>query len=221
MRRRVRRSKRAAKPSSANGGSSTAPSPTVWRKRAIACSPSLACHRASGGAREPQTRSNVSMRSSSQCYDYQHQANDDFAGEGYTEGIQRDHHQHNRESCQMNGQTRNKLRGVISEGEGYDARADNPLSDVAAARDKGERVVMERSCPDERTAMLGEIDAELCTTDTRRQADQSPWDHCQQERAACLLGGRTKRAENARTNNHARGHQRGRGASERTRRGAW
>src|SRR6266567_3177203 len=120
----------------------------------------------------------------------------------------------------MNGQTGNELRGVRSEGERYDARPNDPLSDVAAARDKGESVVMERSCPDERTAMLGEIDAEPCTTDTHRQADQSPWDHCQQERAACLLRGRTKRAENAGTNNHASGHQRGRGASERTRRGA-
>jgi hypothetical protein len=34
MRRRVRRSRRAARPSSANGGSSTAPSPTAWRKPA-------------------------------------------------------------------------------------------------------------------------------------------------------------------------------------------
>ena len=45
-----RRSKPAARPSSANGGSSIAPLPTAWRKPASACSPSPACRRANGAA---------------------------------------------------------------------------------------------------------------------------------------------------------------------------
>src|SRR6266705_3926449 len=93
--------------------------------------------------------------------DDQHQANDDFAGERDTEGIQRYHDQYDRAGRQMNGQTGNELRRVISKGEGYDARTHNSLSDVATARDKGERLEMERACPDERTAMAREIDAEL------------------------------------------------------------
>jgi hypothetical protein len=56
---------RAARPSSANGGSSTAPSPTAWRKPATVCSPSPACRRANGAAREQRTRSSVCTRSSS------------------------------------------------------------------------------------------------------------------------------------------------------------
>src|SRR5258707_14039277 len=65
MRRRLRRSKRAAKPSSANGGSSIAPSPTAWRRQETACSPSRACRRANGAAYAPPTRSSVCTRNSS------------------------------------------------------------------------------------------------------------------------------------------------------------
>ena len=61
----ARRSRRAARPSSANGGSSIAPSPTAWRKPATRCSPSLACRRASGRARAPRTPSNGCTKSSS------------------------------------------------------------------------------------------------------------------------------------------------------------
>jgi hypothetical protein len=50
LRNDLRRSRRAARPLSANGGSSTAPSPTVWRKPASACALSTACRGASGGA---------------------------------------------------------------------------------------------------------------------------------------------------------------------------
>ena len=60
-----RKSRPAAKRSSASGGYATAPSPTVWRKLAIACSPSRACRRANGEAREQRTRSNVYTKSSS------------------------------------------------------------------------------------------------------------------------------------------------------------
>src|SRR5450759_5551683 len=66
MRRRVRRSRRAAKPSSANGGSSTAPSPTAWRKPATGSSPSPVYRRASGVAPAPRMRSNDCTRSSSE-----------------------------------------------------------------------------------------------------------------------------------------------------------
>src|SRR5208282_378992 len=65
MRRRVRRSRPAARPSSASGGSSTVLSPTAWRKPVIASSPSLVCRRASGEAREQRTLSNVYTKSSS------------------------------------------------------------------------------------------------------------------------------------------------------------
>src|SRR5215211_102964 len=65
MRRRARRSRPAARPSSASGGSSTVPSPTAWRKRAIACSALPACRRASGAAHAPRTPSNDCMKSSS------------------------------------------------------------------------------------------------------------------------------------------------------------
>jgi len=150
--------------------------------------------------------------------DCHHQTNDDLAGEGDTEGIQRDRRQYNRASRHMNGQTWDELCGVMSEGKGYDAKAHDPLTHVAAAGDKGERVVMERSCPDERAALPGEIDAELCATDTGRQAHQSARHHCQQQRAPCLGGGRTQRAKNTRANNHAGSHQRSCGASKRARR---
>src|SRR5260221_2295871 len=43
MRQRAKRSKSAAKPSSASGGSSTEPSRTAWRKPAIGSSPSPVC----------------------------------------------------------------------------------------------------------------------------------------------------------------------------------
>jgi hypothetical protein len=46
-------SRRAARPSSANGGSSIAPSPTACRKPGIASSPSRACRQAGGRARAP------------------------------------------------------------------------------------------------------------------------------------------------------------------------
>jgi hypothetical protein len=46
-------------PSSASGGYATAPSPVVWRKLAIASSPSRACRGANGEAREQQTRSSL------------------------------------------------------------------------------------------------------------------------------------------------------------------
>src|SRR5271168_4065519 len=65
MRPRPRKSKPAARPSSASGGYATAPSPTLWRKLAIASLPSRACRRANGEAREQQTRSNVCTKSSS------------------------------------------------------------------------------------------------------------------------------------------------------------
>src|SRR4029077_12474294 len=65
MRPRPRKLRPAAKPSSANGGYATAPSPTVWRKPAIACLALRACRRANGEAREQRTRSNVYTKSSS------------------------------------------------------------------------------------------------------------------------------------------------------------
>src|SRR6195256_2060877 len=66
MRRPVRRSRCAASPSSANGGSSTAPSPTAWRKPATGSSPSPVYRRASGVAPAPRMRSNDCTRSSSE-----------------------------------------------------------------------------------------------------------------------------------------------------------
>src|SRR6266566_730998 len=66
MRRPVRRSRCAARPSSANGGSSTAPSPTAWRKPATGSSPSPVYRRASGVAPAPRMRSNDCTRSSSE-----------------------------------------------------------------------------------------------------------------------------------------------------------
>src|SRR5258707_15724278 len=54
-----RRSRSAAGPSSANGGSSPALSPTAWKRLENACSPSLACRRANGAVYAPQMQSNV------------------------------------------------------------------------------------------------------------------------------------------------------------------
>jgi hypothetical protein len=59
------RSRAAARPSSANGGSSIAPSPIAWRKPATACSASPGCRRANGVAREQRMRSSGCTRSSS------------------------------------------------------------------------------------------------------------------------------------------------------------
>src|SRR5229473_6244825 len=59
-----RRSLPAARPSSENGGSSTAPLPTAWRRQETACSPSRACRRANGAAYAPPTRSSVCTRNS-------------------------------------------------------------------------------------------------------------------------------------------------------------
>src|SRR5208282_4488030 len=67
MRRRVRRSRPAARPSSASGGSSTVLSPTAWRKPVIASSPLLVCRRASGEAREQRMRS-TSLFCCAICY---------------------------------------------------------------------------------------------------------------------------------------------------------
>ena len=63
---RARRLKPAARPSSASGGSSTAPSPTAWRKPAIGCSPSHDCRRANGAARARPMRSSGCTRSSNE-----------------------------------------------------------------------------------------------------------------------------------------------------------
>src|SRR6266853_5704109 len=65
MRQRAKKSKRVAKPSSANGGSSTALLPTAWRKPATGSSPSAVCRKANGAACEPRMRSNGSTKSSS------------------------------------------------------------------------------------------------------------------------------------------------------------
>src|ERR1700749_1729787 len=65
MPRHLRRSRSAARPSSENGGSSTALSPTAWRRQGNACSPSLACRRANGAVCEPQMQSSVCTRNSS------------------------------------------------------------------------------------------------------------------------------------------------------------
>ena len=62
---RSRRSKPGARPSSANGGSNAAPSPTAWRKPATSSSPSRASRRANGSRSEPRTRSSDCTRSSS------------------------------------------------------------------------------------------------------------------------------------------------------------
>src|ERR1700676_4602335 len=59
MPRHLRRSRSAARPSSANGGSSTAPSPTAWKRLENACSPSFACRRANGAVYAPQMQSSV------------------------------------------------------------------------------------------------------------------------------------------------------------------
>src|SRR5450432_1496510 len=55
MRRRPRRSRSAARPSSENGGSSTALSPTASMRQETACSPSRACRRANGILRTTNT----------------------------------------------------------------------------------------------------------------------------------------------------------------------
>src|SRR5438093_3041345 len=66
MRQRARRSRRAARPSSASGGSSIMLSPTAWRRQAIGSSLSPACRRANGGACGPRMRSSGCTRSSSE-----------------------------------------------------------------------------------------------------------------------------------------------------------
>src|SRR5664279_858350 len=66
MRRRRRRSRPAARPSSANGGSSIALSPIAWRKQATVCSPSPACRQASGAAHEQRMRSSGCTRNSNE-----------------------------------------------------------------------------------------------------------------------------------------------------------
>src|SRR6266403_3474810 len=65
MRQREKRSKRAAKPSSASGGSSTEPWPTAWKKPAIGSSLSRVCRRANGAAFAPRMQSNGYTRNSS------------------------------------------------------------------------------------------------------------------------------------------------------------
>src|SRR5476651_2032960 len=60
-----RRSRSAARPSSENGGSSTALSPTASMRQETACSPSRACRRANGAACAPPTLSSVCTRNSS------------------------------------------------------------------------------------------------------------------------------------------------------------
>ena len=57
--------KRAAKHSSENGGSSTVPSPTAWTKPATGSSPSPVCRQVSGAAFGPPTPSSGCTRSSS------------------------------------------------------------------------------------------------------------------------------------------------------------
>jgi transposase-like protein len=52
---------------SANGGSSTAPSPTAWKKPAIDCSALRSCRRADGEAREPPMRSNSYSAGAKSC----------------------------------------------------------------------------------------------------------------------------------------------------------
>jgi hypothetical protein len=60
----MRRRGTATRPSSASGGSSTAPSPTAWRKPATVCSPSPACRRANGAARGRRMQLSACTRSS-------------------------------------------------------------------------------------------------------------------------------------------------------------
>ncbi len=62
---RAKRSKRAAKPSSASDGSSTGPSRIARRNPAIGSSPSPACHRPNGAAYALRMQSNGYTRSSS------------------------------------------------------------------------------------------------------------------------------------------------------------
>jgi transposase-like protein len=49
----ARRSRPSGKPSSENGGSNAAPSPTAWQRQATDCSPSPACRKANGNRSEP------------------------------------------------------------------------------------------------------------------------------------------------------------------------
>src|SRR6266446_532797 len=65
MRRRPRRSRPAARPSSASGGSSVERLPIASKKLATTSSLSRACRRASGEAQEQRTRSSVCTKSSS------------------------------------------------------------------------------------------------------------------------------------------------------------
>ena len=61
----ARRSRPNEKPSSENGGSNAAPSPTAWKKQATDCSLSRASRSANGSRSEPRTPSNVCTRNSS------------------------------------------------------------------------------------------------------------------------------------------------------------
>src|SRR6266542_1639632 len=62
----AKRSRPAARPSSANGGSSTAPSPTAWRKPVTGSSPSRVCRQVSGAACAPPMPLSDCTRSSSE-----------------------------------------------------------------------------------------------------------------------------------------------------------
>src|SRR5260370_4197284 len=62
---RAKRSRPAARPSSANGGSSTVPSPTAWSKPVSGSSPSRVCRQVSGAAWAPPMPLSDSTRSSS------------------------------------------------------------------------------------------------------------------------------------------------------------
>src|SRR6266436_1149120 len=62
----AKRSGPAARPSSANGGSSTVPSPTAWRKPVTGSSPSRVCRQVSGAACAPPMPLSDCTRSSSE-----------------------------------------------------------------------------------------------------------------------------------------------------------
>ena len=111
-------------------------------------------------------------------------------------------------------QTADHLRGVQRERQRDDDGGDDPFAEIGAARGEAERRMSELARPGEAAAFLGKVDAHRCGAQSGGERHRAAQRNRQQQPAAGLLGGCTERGEQSRADDHGRGQQRGRRATQ-------
>src|SRR5258708_17253316 len=102
----------------------------------------------------------------------------------------------------MERHTLDNLGGIDRKSQANHAHPHHTLTQVAAASNKAECLMVELTRPDEPTACLWKVNTKLCRAETCCQGHHKPWNHGPQDTTARFFSAGSQCAEDARSNDH-------------------